>query len=78
MYPHLLAMLVIADFDATLTKYWIDGRRGQSSHGLLQQGNPVYDVKRQELYEYYHPLEFNPTIPLDKKAKLMEEWYVTR
>lgn len=21
---------VIADFDATLTKYWIDGRRGQS------------------------------------------------
>ncbi|GMP68215.1 hypothetical protein CsSME_00027901 [Camellia sinensis var. sinensis] len=66
---------VIADFDATLTKYWIDGRRGQSSHGLLQQGNPVYDVKRQELYEYYHPLEFNPTIPLDKKAKLMEEWW---
>ncbi|KAI7980194.1 Cytosolic 5'-nucleotidase 3 [Camellia lanceoleosa] len=66
---------VIADFDATLTKYWIDGRRGQSSHGLLQQGNPVYDVKRRELYEYYHPLEFNPTIPLDKKAKLMEEWW---
>lgn len=21
---------VIADFDATLTRYWIDGRRGQS------------------------------------------------
>ncbi|KAI8005964.1 Cytosolic 5'-nucleotidase 3A [Camellia lanceoleosa] len=35
----------------------------------------VYDVKRRELYEYYHPLEFNPTIPLDKKAKLMEEWW---
>ncbi|KAL6977090.1 5'-nucleotidase [Sarracenia purpurea var. burkii] len=66
---------VIADFDATLTKYWIDGRRGQSSHGLLQQGNPKYDVKRQELYEYYHPLEFNPAIPLDEKAKLMEEWW---
>lgn len=66
---------VIADFDRTLTKYWIDGRQGQSSHGLLQQDNPVYDVKRQELYDYYHPLEFNPEIPLDEKAKLMEEWW---
>nr|XP_027111233.1 7-methylguanosine phosphate-specific 5'-nucleotidase A-like isoform X1 [Coffea arabica] len=66
---------VIADFDATLTKYWIDGRRGQSSHGLLRQGSPEYDEKRQKLYEYYHPLEFDPTIPLDQKAKLMEEWW---
>ncbi|KAF7112579.1 hypothetical protein RHSIM_RhsimUnG0215000 [Rhododendron simsii] len=75
---------VIADFDGTLTKYWIDGHRGQSSvlpnksvgsHGLLQQENSKYDVKRRELAEYYHPLEFNPTIPLDEKAKLMEEWW---
>lgn len=47
------------------------------SHGLLQQGNPEYDLKRQKLYEYYHPLEIDPTIPLDEKAKLMEEWYAT-
>ncbi|KAF7132695.1 hypothetical protein RHSIM_Rhsim09G0140500 [Rhododendron simsii] len=66
---------VIADFDGTLTKYWINGHRGQSSHGLLQQENSKYDVKRRELAEYYHPLEFNPTIPLDEKAKLMEEWW---
>ncbi|KAL3838143.1 hypothetical protein ACJIZ3_022734 [Penstemon smallii] len=66
---------VIADFDATLTKYWIDGQRGHSSHGLLQQGNPEYDLKRQKLYDHYHPLEIDPTIPLDKKAKLMEEWW---
>ncbi|RAL54816.1 hypothetical protein DM860_013512 [Cuscuta australis] len=66
---------VIADFDATLTKYWIDGQRGKSSHGLLQQENPEYNIKRQKLYEYYHPLEFNPSIPLDEKARLMEEWW---
>lgn len=47
------------------------------SHALLQQGNPEYDLKRQELYDHYHPLEIDPAIPLDKKAKLMEEWYVT-
>ncbi|KAK8467730.1 hypothetical protein PHAVU_007G137100 [Phaseolus vulgaris] len=66
---------VIADFDATLTKFSVNGTRGQSSHGLLQQGNPEYDAKRQQLYEYYHPLEFSPTIGLEEKTKLMEEWW---
>ncbi|XP_068330670.1 uncharacterized protein [Pyrus communis] len=66
---------VIADFDATLTRYRVNGCRGQSSHGLLQQENPEYDTKRQELYEHYHPLEFSPTIPLEEKTKLMEEWW---
>ncbi|KAG6434213.1 hypothetical protein SASPL_105836 [Salvia splendens] len=66
---------VIADFDATLTKYLVDGQRGHSSHALLQQGNPEYDLKRQELYDHYHPLEIDPAIPLDEKAKLMEEWW---
>ncbi|KAI9080520.1 hypothetical protein K1719_037486 [Acacia pycnantha] len=66
---------VIADFDATLTKFWVNGTRGQSSHGLVQQGNPEYDSKREELYDYYHPLEFSPDIGLEEKTKLMEEWW---
>ncbi|XP_057778690.1 uncharacterized protein LOC130997411 isoform X2 [Salvia miltiorrhiza] len=70
-----LRLQVIADFDATLTKYMVNGQRGHSSHALLQQGNPEYDLKRQKLYDHYHPLEIDPTIPLDEKAKLMEEWW---
>ncbi|KAJ6717440.1 5'-NUCLEOTIDASE [Salix purpurea] len=66
---------VIADFDGTLTKYFVNGRRGQSSHGILKQGNAEYDDKRQALYEYYHPLEFSPTIPIQEKTKLMEDWW---
>ncbi|KAK2634549.1 hypothetical protein Ddye_029341 [Dipteronia dyeriana] len=66
---------VIADFDATLTRYWINGSRGQSSHGLLQQDNAEYNAKREALYDYYHPLEFSPTIPIEEKTKLMEEWW---
>ncbi|XP_077245188.1 5'-nucleotidase / magnesium ion binding protein isoform X2 [Tasmannia lanceolata] len=66
---------VIADFDATLTRYWINGCRGQTSHALLQQKNPIYDIKRQELFDHYHPLEFSPTIPIGEKTKLMEEWW---
>lgn len=49
-----------------------------ASHGLLHQGNPEYDAKRQQLYEYYHPLEFSPNIGVEEKTKLMEEWCVTQ
>ncbi|KAJ9553807.1 hypothetical protein OSB04_017852 [Centaurea solstitialis] len=66
---------VIADFDNTLTKYWVDGCRGQSSHALLQQENPEYNAKRDELFNYYHPIEYDPNIPVDEKTKLMEEWW---
>ncbi|KAM0870387.1 hypothetical protein ACQ4PT_040043 [Festuca glaucescens] len=64
---------VIADFDGTLTRYWYDGSRGQTSHGLLRQGNEEFDAKREALFEHYHPIEINPDIPLLEKAKLMEE-----
>jgi 5'-nucleotidase len=68
---------VIADFDATLTRYRVNGLRGrQTSHGLLQQGDAYYDAKRQALYDHYHPLEISPVIPIDEKTKLMEEWYI--
>ncbi|KAF3505722.1 hypothetical protein F2Q69_00001881 [Brassica cretica] len=67
---------VIADFDGTLTRYRVNGVRGQSIiHGILQQGNADYDAKREALYEHYHPLEFSPLIPLEEKTKLMEEWW---
>ncbi|KAK1311009.1 hypothetical protein QJS10_CPA08g00039 [Acorus calamus] len=66
---------VIADFDATLTRYWVNGRRGQSSYTLLHQGNPEFDIKRQRLLEYYHPLEFSTTIPIAEKTILMKEWW---
>ncbi|CAN6814631.1 unnamed protein product [Brassica oleracea] len=66
---------VIADFDGTLTRYRVNGVRGMSIHGILQQGNADYDAKREALYEHYHPLEFSPLIPLEEKTKLMEEWW---
>lgn len=66
---------VIADFDNTLTKFWVNGCRGQSSHALLQQEDPKYNAKRDELFDYYHPIEYDPKIPTDEKTKLMEEWW---
>ncbi|KAB5529903.1 hypothetical protein DKX38_019984 [Salix brachista] len=66
---------VIADFDGTLTKHFVNGRQWFCRHGILKQGNAEYDDKRQALYEYYHPLEFSPTIPIQEKTKLMEDWW---
>ncbi|XP_076937537.1 uncharacterized protein LOC143605355 [Bidens hawaiensis] len=66
---------VIADFDNTLTRFWVDACRGQSSHGLIQQENPEYNAKRDELFNYYHPIEYDPQLPIDEKTKLMEEWW---
>jgi len=45
-----------------------------ASHALLQQENPEYNAKRDELFNYYHPIEYDPKIPVDEKTKLMEEW----
>ncbi|KAL2943029.1 7-methylguanosine phosphate-specific 5'-nucleotidase [Bienertia sinuspersici] len=41
----------------------------------LQQQNPEYDMKRQKLYDHYHPIEICPTVPVEEKTKLMEEWW---
>jgi len=41
----------------------------------LRQENPEFDAKRRQLFEYYHPLEFSPTIPIEEKTRLMEEWW---
>ena len=27
---------VIADFDSTMTQYWVEGKRGISSHGIFE------------------------------------------
>ncbi|KAJ7547286.1 hypothetical protein O6H91_08G078400 [Diphasiastrum complanatum] len=71
----LSKLQVIADFDMTLTKYKVNGERGQSSHALLHQGNAEYDLKRRQLFNHYYPLEVSSTIPVDEKTKLMEEWW---
>ncbi|KAL5054641.1 hypothetical protein RYX36_035323 [Vicia faba] len=61
--------------DPVLLHTKIAAIRSAASDGLLQQDNPEYNAKRQHLYEHYHPLEFSPTLGLEEKRKLMEEWW---
>lgn len=73
------SILIISDFDATLTK-GIDENGNVASnsfsvfrnHGFLGED---YVKKAKAEADYYLPLEHDPTIPNEKKEILMQEWW---
>ena len=69
---------VIADFDKTLTRAFVDGKRVGSAIAQIRNNNCLskeYTKKAFELFDKYHPIEFDINIPLEKKIPLMEEWW---
>lgn len=69
---------IIADFDMTLTKYWVDGKRNMSSHGVMEHSSMLPgDIKNKmnKLYAKYYPLEISHDITQEEKVKYMEEWW---
>jgi len=68
---------VLADFDRTLTKASVDNKI-HSTIAILRNENYLseeYSKKAFALADYYHPIEFNPEIPLEEKKKHMQEWW---
>ncbi len=64
---------ILMDFDRTITS-----ADSQSSWGIISSSNLVpkdYVIERQELFNYYRPLEINPTIDVVTKNALMAEWW---
>jgi len=64
---------VIADFDRTLTKAFAEGKPTVSLITRLQNGffPPEYADKSNAIFHKYHPIEIDPTIPLEEKKKAM-------
>ena len=71
---------IITDFDMTLTKYWSNGKRSTSSHGVLEGSRKMKESSGKEsltlLYQHYYPIEISATIPYKDKFKAMEEWWM--
>lgn len=70
---------VLADFDNTLTKAFINGKKVPSLIAILRQENfltPDYPAKAYALYNKYRPIEDNPKLTLSKKKKAMRDWYI--
>lgn len=64
---------IIADFDKTLTE-----GKSISTWGVVansNKDNTEYHKRRNELYEYYRPIEIDSTISDEKKSEYMSEWW---
>lgn len=69
---------VVSDFDMTVTKYWKDGKRSPTSHGIIAR-SPLYSeeaIKRSlDIVNKYYPYEINTEISHEEKYKYMVEWW---
>ena len=71
---------VIADFDRTLTKAFVNGEKIPSIISVLRNEdylNPEYSEKAKALFNKYHPIEMDLSIPVQERKKAMHEWWTT-
>lgn len=64
---------VVTDFDRTITK-----GNSKTSWSILASSDLVpkeYVKERQELYDYYRPIEIDEEMEISKKSKLVKEWF---
>lgn len=70
---------VLADFDKTLTTFILpNGEHMPSLISRIRNGNYLskeYSEKANKLYDFYHPIEINPKIPINEKKEKMYEWW---
>lgn len=69
---------IVADFDRTLTKAFMKGRKTQSSYAFIREGKYLkeeYEKQSHDLFNKYFPIEQDANIPLEEKNKKMNEWW---
>jgi len=69
---------VLADFDRTLTKVFVNGKKYPSIISVLRDEDylsPEYSEKAKALASKYHPIEIDSTIPIEEKKKAMYKWW---
>lgn len=69
---------ILTDFDRTLTKAFVEGEKSPTVIAQIRNGNylsPKYVEEAHRLFDYYHPIEIDPTISREEKNKQMNEWW---
>lgn len=73
------SMVVILDFDRTITTCYFDEartQRGATCHGIVESTRGAALLERaRALNAKYYPLETDPDLPVEAKVPLMVEWY---
>ncbi|CAD6190958.1 unnamed protein product [Caenorhabditis auriculariae] len=75
-------LLVISDFDFTLSRYANEsGERLSTTHGVFDDNaarvDPELGKKFDELRMKYYPIEFDPKLTVEEKIPHMEAWWGT-
>lgn len=69
---------VLADFDNTLTKRFVNGKRTTSIISVLRSEWILwedYSKKAYDLFDKYHPIEIDPNISMQEKKIEMTKWW---
>jgi cytosolic 5'-nucleotidase 3 len=69
---------IIADFDKTLTKAFVEGQASPSAIAQIRQGNYLpeeYSRRAHELFDTYHPIEVSTELEQSYKNEKMNEWW---
>lgn len=65
---------IIADFDRTLTKAFVEWEPKTSLISIIQDKwylGPDFSVKSKENFNKYHPIEIDPSVPIEEKKQAM-------
>ncbi len=69
---------ILADFDRTLTKHFVEGEKRPSLISVLRREwylGKEYTKEAYRLFDYYNPIEIDPSYPIEEKKIIMHEWW---
>ncbi len=69
---------IVTDFDRTLTKVFVNGKKVLSLAAILREGGYLtedYRKKAFALFHEYHPIEISQELSLEEKKRAMQEWW---
>ncbi|CDQ84157.1 unnamed protein product, partial [Oncorhynchus mykiss] len=69
---------VITDFDMTLSRFAVNGKRCPTCHNIIDNCKLVTEDCRTKLLELkntYYPIEIDPHLTMEEKYPFMVEWY---
>ncbi|XP_043802731.1 7-methylguanosine phosphate-specific 5'-nucleotidase isoform X1 [Apis laboriosa] len=73
------SLQIVTDFDLTLTKQHINGKKVLSSFGIFskcKQLPEIYTKESNRLYKKYRPIEIDPDLSIQIKTEAMTDWMI--
>ncbi len=71
-------MHIISDFDKTLSKAFVDGKKVGTSYARLRSKDYLgqeYIEKAHQMFDKYYPIEIDPKLSREEKAVHMQHWW---